>query len=741
MGTIRLSGMISGLDTDSIIKELVNAQRLKNKKTTDKLTLSEWKEDKWKELNAKLYKLYTTSVSNMRLQGSYLSKKVSLSDESIAKITGNSNAPEGAHKLSVTELASAQYVTGGKLATTAKASSSLSTLGVASGTVIEITNGSKKSNLVVTDSTTIQDFVNSCNGVGLNASFDEKNQRFFISSKASGADAAFSIKTGSLSQDGTNALNDINSMIGLSGLTSAQKSEVTAALTVLEGPKDSGEAAAYQEKLTAWYQQALAGETGNTVEDKAKIKAINTLIKYTQTQNSKEAAAAVKTEIGTGLIADVAGSTDEEKRNTVVENAILKKHAELLGKDITDEEVIAAAAEEYGKLVQNDKDAYFSQLIQKEYVSTDVYTDGEGNSVLDDETGEPLTKAQYYQKQTDKKNTEYNDAETGDGGLLVSKLKIFAVAVSPTSGDSPLSKIGLGEITGSDDITTGDSSKLSVKKASNAEIVLDGASITATSNSITVNGLTINLLGKTQEGKEITIDVTANTDANYEMVKEFINGYNDILKEMNNLYYAASAREYSPLSDDEKEAMTDDQIEKWETKIKDSILRRDDSLGAMISTMKTAMLSSYTSAEGKTYTLASLGITTSSDYTEKGLLHIYGNKDDSTYPDEKDKLKAALKEDPEGTVAALTSIFQKLYDNMYDKFKAIPNVSSANTAFNDKLLDNEQTAYKKRIKVLEDKLTDMENRYYKQFSAMETAMAKLQSQSNALAGLLGTSNK
>ncbi len=741
MGTIRLSGMISGLDTDSIIKELVNAQKLKNKKTTDKLTLSEWKEDKWKELNAKLYKLYTTSVSNMRLQGSYLSKKVSLSDESIAKITGSTNAPEGAHKLSVTELASAQYVTGGKLATTAKASSSLTTLGVASGTVIEITNGSKKSNLVVTDSITIQDFVNSCNGIGLNASFDEKNQRFFISSKTSGADAAFSIKTGNLSEDGTNALNDINSMIGLSGLTSAQKSDVAAALTALEGPKDSTEAAAYNDKLTVWYQQALAGETGSTEEDKAKIKAINTLINYTKTQNSKEAAAAVKEEIGTSLIDDVAGSTDEEKRNTVVETAILKKHAELLGKDITDDEVIAAAAEEYGKLVlQGDKDAYFNQLIQIEYASTEVYADGEGNVVLDDETGEPLTKAQYYQKQTDLKIAEYNDVETGDSGLLVSKLKIFTVAVSPTSGESPLSEIGLGEITGSDDITTGDSSKLSVKKASDAEMVLDGANITASSNSITVNGLTINLLGKTQEGKEITIDVTANTDANYEMVKEFINGYNDILKEMNNLYYAASAREYSPLSDDEKEAMTDDQIEKWETKIKDSVLRRDDSLGTMISTMKTAMLSSYTSSEGKTYTLAGFGITTSSDYTEKGLLHIYGNKEDATYPDEKDKLKAAFTEDPDGTVAALSSIFQKLYDNMYDKFKAIPNVSSANTAFNDKLLDNEQTAYKKRIKVLEDKLTDMENRYYKQFSAMETAMAKLQSQSNALAGLLGNSN-
>jgi flagellar hook-associated protein 2 len=55
-------------------------------------------------------------------------------------------------------------------------------------------------------------------------------------------------------------------------------------------------------------------------------------------------------------------------------------------------------------------------------------------------------------------------------------------------------------------------------------------------------------------------------------------------------------------------------------------------------------------------------------------------------------------------------------------------------------MDKEQTDYKKRISVLEGKLTDMENKYYKQFSAMETALAKLQSQSSSLAGMLGTSN-
>ena len=49
------------------------------------------------------------------------------------------------------------------------------------------------------------------------------------------------------------------------------------------------------------------------------------------------------------------------------------------------------------------------------------------------------------------------------------------------------------------------------------------------------------------------------------MVKEFVKNYNAILKEMNELYDAPSSRGYDPLSDDEMEAMTDSQIEEWET--------------------------------------------------------------------------------------------------------------------------------------------------------------------------------
>ena len=105
---IRMAGMVSGLDTDSIIKELMSAQSLKKTKIEQKKTKTEWKQDKWSELNTKIYKLYTEQVSKMRLQKTYLTKKASSSDETFVTATANSNAVSGSHELTVTQLANAQ---------------------------------------------------------------------------------------------------------------------------------------------------------------------------------------------------------------------------------------------------------------------------------------------------------------------------------------------------------------------------------------------------------------------------------------------------------------------------------------------------------------------------------------------------------------------------------------------------------------------------------------------------------
>ena len=98
---LRISGLISGMDTDTVIKQMMDAQRLKYKKTEDKLTLLDWKQERWKDLNAKLYKLYQEDISKMRLQASYLTKKVTSSNEDLVTVVGKTNAPEGSHSLTI----------------------------------------------------------------------------------------------------------------------------------------------------------------------------------------------------------------------------------------------------------------------------------------------------------------------------------------------------------------------------------------------------------------------------------------------------------------------------------------------------------------------------------------------------------------------------------------------------------------------------------------------------------------
>ena len=68
---IRMSGLVSGLDTENIIKELMAAQSQKKTKIENKITKHEWKTDKWKDLNKKLYDFYKGSLSKARLEGSF----------------------------------------------------------------------------------------------------------------------------------------------------------------------------------------------------------------------------------------------------------------------------------------------------------------------------------------------------------------------------------------------------------------------------------------------------------------------------------------------------------------------------------------------------------------------------------------------------------------------------------------------------------------------------------------------
>ena len=274
-----------------------------------------------------------------------------------------------------------------------------------------------------------------------------------------------------------------------------------------------------------------------------------------------------------------------------------------------------------------------------------------------------------------------------------------------------------------------------VKKVAgqDSEIELNGVKYTGDSNSYSINGLTIEALAETGDSA-ISITTSTDTQGVYDKVKDFLTEYNNIINEMTKLYNADSAGRYEPLTDDEKDQMSDKEIEKWETKIKDSLLRRDSTLGSVMTAMQTAMMSSV-EIGGKKYSLSSFGISTlgflNAAENEQNAYHIDGDEDDANTSGKTDKLMAAINDDPDTVMQFMQQLSTNLYSAIGDKMKST-DLSSAFTIYNDKQMKTEYTNYTKTIKEWEKKISDREDYYYNKFTQMESAMTKLNSTQSSI---------
>lgn len=302
----------------------------------------------------------------------------------------------------------------------------------------------------------------------------------------------------------------------------------------------------------------------------------------------------------------------------------------------------------------------------------------------------------------------------------------FTFSASTPEGTTALSELGF---------TSAGAIKID---AQDAKIVLNGATFTSASNSFSINGLIINALGVTSD--EITITTDTDNEGTYDTIKNFIKEYNTLIIEMDSLYNAASSKGYSPLTEKEKESMTEAEIEKWEEKIKSSLLRRDGTVSSLTSAMKNFMAKGFV-INGKMYSLSTFGINTL-DYfkaadNENGAYHIDGDSEDSSTSGKANKLKRAIATDPEGVTSFFTQFAKGLYDELGKKMQRT-SLRSIYKVYNDKQLSDEYDDYSKQIKMWEEKIEKMEESYYQKFAAMEKALSTLQSQTSALSGLLGT---
>lgn len=755
---IRMSGLMSGLDTESIVGALMSAQSLKKTKVTRAKTKLEWKQTKWADLNTKLKKLYNEYVTKMQLQSSYQTKKATVSDPTKVNVKAGTSAVNGSYSLEVNNIATAQYLTSAQINASKTTDKLVDIDSSLLNKEIMVTTGDKTTKITVDADMTIGDFTKALNNAGLNANFDTTQKRFFISGKDSGLSNAFSITTSAITADEVNGRRAIKDAVGYSNMTTANRKIVDDAVTALQtsgvGTDEYNAALDSLAKAASDTKKATANSAATTYM-KAKLYAENyaeyeTKAKDALKSNYYNEDGTVKDDLAAkyGNTFDV--MTQEDKVHLGVDGMSKQDYIEWAAQKELNDAAAKKAEEDTASYVNTQISSDSDVKLQIEAAAFDGKTAADINA-LDEKA---LKK--YYTP--DGAASPVVESFTGTSAFSEASIKNdISTAVSDyasitdrndTLSQSALAGLGLADVVvGADGKATvnggaNDASNASIPsgmalvEALDSEIILNGAKLTSSTSTVTANGLEIELTGLTKGSGPITFSVATDVDGIYDMVKGFLKEYNSIMKEMNELYNAESAKGYEPLTSEQKEAMTDEDVKLWEDKIKNSLLRRDSTLNGIMSSMRSAM-TAQVSHNGKSYSLASFGIMTSTDYTEGGLFHIYGDTDDATYADRDDKLKKALLEDPDAVVNVLSEIFSGLRTTMSEKMAGRSGYSSALTFYDDIKMKNDLKQYEKDIKAWEDKLADMEDAYYKKFTAMEKAMAKLQSQQSSLGSLFG----
>lgn len=760
---IRMSGLSSGLDTESIVSALVSSYSEKKNKYVKAQTKLSWKQDAWKSVNSEVYSLYQ-KASSLRFTSAYATKKATVSDTTKATVSANSSAANVSQTLEITELASAGYITGGKIkkkdsSTAVTSSTKLSELGVTSDGTISVTTGGTTKNIKVSADTTINSFVNSLKDAGLQANFDSSSGRIFVNAKKSGADNDFSI-TG----DDANGLSALKAF-GIATVSDAELKNYTKLASYnVAGDKDATitniksvlekYSAAYRDNTTQNANISLYKEEksyANAYKEVLDAESANDLTevkKYIDLADSNSASNYIGAD---GNIYDTVKEETDDDGNTKYiytsskdENLKLESDSKL--DTISDK--ITEAAKKAGLVNDEGEDAGLSEF-KANYATVKNFekaaeSDTEKSSfmttVADDYTANGNVDSTI--SALDTKTTEAeekiatNNAYISDNALLgqqitdTQSLDDLAASLYESvslAADASYTSDGVNKVNGTD-----------------AKIVLNGVEYTSSTNTITVNGLTVNALAKTDADKPITVTTQTDAQGLYDKIKDFISEYNDVINDLTKLYNADSSKGYEPLTDDEKDKMSDTEVEKWEKKIKDSLLRRDTTLNDVMSTMTSAMSKSYsyTDSNGvkKTFSLSSFGINTlgilGAEKNEYNAYHINGDADDESVSSKTDKLLAAITEDPDSVVNFFKDLTDGLYTSLDKKMKST-TLRSAYTIYNDKEMQKEYSSYTDLISTWETRLSDMEDSYYKKFSKMESALATLQSNSSSLTNMMG----
>lgn len=280
----------------------------------------------------------------------------------------------------------------------------------------------------------------------------------------------------------------------------------------------------------------------------------------------------------------------------------------------------------------------------------------------------------------------------------------------------------------------------------------DAVTVEKPGNTFSIDGVNYTLT------KAITtnnVTIAGNTQKTYDKIKEFIDKYNELVDKVSGKTGEKKQYKYLPLTDEQKKDMSEDEVKQWEIKAKEGLLKGDSSLDNMINSMRTAF---YEGVEGAGISLSEIGLSTSPDTSQRGKIII-----DET------KLKTAIETRGEQVANLFTKtstthssysadysssdrsvrskeegIFQRINDVLQDYTRTSRNNNGKKGVLLEKagikgdltefgsLLSKDIIKKDEMINEMIKNLAAKENKFYTQFSRLEVAMNKLNSQSSWL---------
>lgn len=674
---MRISGMASGLDIDTMVKNLMTAERMPLDKLKQKKQTIEWQRDDYRSMNTLLLDFRST-LTQMKLSSNYRVRTIASSDDTKVTATASSAAAQTSFSIkNVTSLASAETM-------------------VNAGAISK--NSKTETNKGLYE---IKD------------NFDSNN---FNWDKGSVEAQTITLAKGSATTNlklATNqtftASTDMNVKVNGENYTIITDStHVLAAKEVF-----------VQNDGTLTFHNDLAKTADVNV--KVDFIADNKIDTFTVGADTK------KTQLSKGSIADGSLSLKITQGSTTTNYTLDGDGTSIKNGEITYGTLDSKTGEiNWGsnmtfaadsKIEANYKQNFFKFKIDtstsKGAVSENFLIQGTDslNTVMDKVNSSNVGVSMVYDSFKDQ--VSLSRTETGKFNKLGQDIQI--------EGDFLTKALNFTGAAGT--VTAG----------TNAVFSINGLATERNSNNFTVNGVSFTL--KNTFG-EPAVTVSVNNDSNkvFENVKDFITKYNDLIDKIQKKTSEERYRDYTPLTDTQREQLSDKQQEQWEEKAKSGMLRNDSILKSVLTQMRSNFYTTVQNSEVSTLynQLSRIGITTTANYLDGGKLQI----DDA-------KLKAAIEADPQsveklfnanGTTDAQKGIVQRLYDtvsNTMDQLKErAGNSFSTNTQFT---LGKQLNSLATSISSFEDRLTSIEDRYYKQFTAMEKAMSQANSQSASLA--------